>query len=164
MLTYKTGDLMRFTEDAFGHGCNCQKRMASGVAYAVRKTYFEMVQADLDSKLTPEERLGTATMVSLSNGKLGFNIYSQFKYGRDMVHVDYPALERGTRSVCNGLVSFGKKSLALPKIGCGLAGGDWAIVSKILEKISEETGIDITVYEFEPEIKVLINQLAPKNT
>jgi O-acetyl-ADP-ribose deacetylase (regulator of RNase III) len=138
---------MQFTEDAFGHGCNCQKRMASGVAAAVRKTYYEMVQADLDDRFTPEERLGTARVVKLSNGKLGFNIYSQFRYGTDRIQVDYAALETGVKSVCDGLVSFGKKTLALPKIGCGLAGGDWNVVSKILEKVSEKTGIDITIYE-----------------
>jgi O-acetyl-ADP-ribose deacetylase (regulator of RNase III) len=159
MLIYKTGDLMKFTEDAFGHGCNCQKRMASGVAYAVRHTYYEMVQADLDSEITPEQRLGTYIVVPLRNGKVGFNIYSQFKYGRDRVHVDYDALEAGVRGVCNELSSHSQKTLALPKIGCGLAGGDWSIVNKILEKISNETGVDITIYEFEPEIKGLINQV-----
>lgn len=147
MLTYKTGNLMNFTEDAFGHGCNCQKRMASGVAAAVKKTYYEMVQADLDSQRTPEERLGKATVVKLSNDKYGFNIYSQFRYGSDRIQVDYAALESGTRAACNALVAIEKKTLALPKIGCGLAGGDWNIVSKILEKISNETGIDITIYE-----------------
>ena len=35
-------------------------------------------------------------------------------------------------------------------LGCGLAGGEWKIVKAILETVSEETGIDITIYEFEP--------------
>jgi O-acetyl-ADP-ribose deacetylase (regulator of RNase III) len=159
MLTYKTGDLMKFTEDAFGHGCNCQKRMASGVAYAVRKTFYEMVQADLDSPVSNQERLGTFIRVSLSNGKIGYNIYSQFMYGRDRVNVDYGALEQGTLGACENLKASGFKTLALPKIGCGLAGGDWDVVSKILERVSNQTGVDITIYEFEPEIKGLINQV-----
>jgi O-acetyl-ADP-ribose deacetylase (regulator of RNase III) len=154
MITYKQGNLMQFTENAFGHGCNCQKRMASGVAAAVRQNYFEMVQADLDNDLTPEQRLGTYQGVRLSNGKVGFNIYSQFMYGRDRRHVDYDALETGVRAVCHELNQHGQRTLALPKIGCGLAGGDWLVVKEILEKISNETGIDITIYEFEP----------PKNT
>lgn len=162
MLNYKTGDLMKFTEDAFGHGCNCKKRMASGVAYAVRHTYYEMVLADLNSLITPEERLGSIIKVKLSNEKLGYNIYSQFGYGRDKVHVDYRALENGLRAVCSDLKNNGLKTLALPKIGCGLAGGDWDVVSKIIEKVSNS--IDITIYEFEPEIKGLINQVIKEIT
>lgn len=150
MISYKHGNLMHFTEDAFGHGCNCQKRMASGVAAAVRQNYFEMVQLDLDSPLTPQERLGTHQLVPLSNGKVGFNIYSQFMYGRDRVHVDYDALEHGVRGACNELIKHGKRTLALPKIGCGLAGGNWETVYNILDRISVETGVDITIYEYEP--------------
>jgi len=36
MITYKVGDILDFSEDAFGHGCNCQNTMGSGVAKAVR--------------------------------------------------------------------------------------------------------------------------------
>jgi len=149
-LGYKKSDLMNFSEDAFGHGCNCQKRMASGVAYAVRNTYFEMVEADTNDGRDPKGRLGQMIKVPLSNGKVGYNIYSQFMYGRDTRKVDYDALEAGVTSVCEDLIKDGKTSLALPKIGCGLAGGDWDIVGEILEKVSDKTGIEITIYEYEP--------------
>lgn len=148
MIKYITGDLMQFTEDAFAHGCNCQKRMASGVAAAVRKNYFEMVEADTASLLTPEQRLGTYVKVALKNGKVGYNIYSQFWYGRDRIHVDYGALENGLTAACVDLKNDGKNSIALPKIGCGLAGGDWKIVEGIVKRISETTGIEITIYEY----------------
>jgi O-acetyl-ADP-ribose deacetylase (regulator of RNase III) len=147
MIKYITADLMQFTEDAFGHGCNCQKRMASGVAAAVRKHYFEMVEADTMNPLTAEQRLGTYGKVSLKNGKIGYNIYSQFWYGRDKVHVDYGALENGLTAACLNLKTDGKTTLALPTIGCGLAGGDWNIVEGIVKRVSETTGIDITIYK-----------------
>ena len=149
-LSYKSANLMEFSEDAFGHGCNCQKRMASGVAYAVRSTFFEMVEADTNDDREPKDRLGEMIKVPLSNGKVGYNIYSQFMYGRDTRKVDYDALRRGVTSVCQDLIKDGKTSLALPKIGCGLAGGDWSVVSEILEDVSKDTGIEITIYEYEP--------------
>jgi len=150
LLKYKQGNLMQFTEDAFGHGCNCQKRMASGVAYAVRTTFFEMVEADTADEREPKGRLGEMIKVPLGNGRVGYNIYSQFMYGRDTRKVDYDALRKGVTAVCEDLIEDGKTSLALPRIGCGLAGGEWSVVSGILEEVSNETGIDITIYDYEP--------------
>ncbi len=146
MITFKAGDLMLFSEDAMGHGCNCQKHMGSGVAYAVKHTFPEMTLADTNNPLSNEDRLGTYGKVKLSNGKIGYNIYSQFKYGRDRVHVDYAALERALQAVCVDLKSSGLKTLALPMIGCGLAGGSWIVVEGILNRVSNSIGIDIVVY------------------
>ena len=38
-----------------------------------------------------------------------------------------------------------------PRIGCGLAGGDWKIVETILEEISSDFDIDIYIYDLTPE-------------
>ncbi len=146
MLDYKNGNLMEFVEDAFGHGCNCFKRMGSGVALAVKNTYPEMTDADTNSECTPKQRLGTIMAVSLKNGKIGYNIYSQFNYGSDKIQVDYLALEKALILCKENMKIRSLKSLALPKIGCGLAGGDWNIVEKIIEKVFEKTDIKITIY------------------
>ena len=126
-------------KNGFRSCCRCQKVLSGNGS------------ADMDRTDTSHERLGKYHMVPLANGKVGFNIYSQFWYGRDKRHVDYPALEKGVRGVCETLKSMNAKTLALPKIGCGLAGGEWPVVKEILEKVSSETGVNITIYEFEPE-------------
>lgn len=57
----------------------------------------------------------------------------------------YDALELGFRKLRQ---QFGKRNditIHMPKIGCGLAGGDWRIVSSIIERVFE--GIDVFVYE-----------------
>ena len=150
MITYKQGDLLEFSEDAFGHGCNCQSTMGSGVAKAVRAKWPVMYEvADCQSEFTPSQKLGNYTYVELPENKFGFNIYSQFDYrGRNVgkMDLDYGALERGVNGVCNHLSSNGLKTLALPLIGCGLAGGNWNIVEGILNRVSDATGIDIVVY------------------
>lgn len=40
----------------------------------------------------------------------------------------------------------GVEEVAIPKIGCGLAGGDWEVVSRIID---EATGDDLDVYVYE---------------
>jgi hypothetical protein len=41
----------------------------------------------------------------------------------------------------------------MPRIGCGLAGGTWYIVEKILLDIIEQFQISIFVYDFVPKPK-----------
>src|SRR5690242_10677704 len=98
MITYKQGDLLEFSEDAFGHGCNCQSTMGSGVAKAVRAKWPAMYEvADYQSQFSPQQKLGNYTYLELPDGKLGFNIYSQFDFrGRNVgkMDLDYGALER----------------------------------------------------------------------
>jgi O-acetyl-ADP-ribose deacetylase (regulator of RNase III) len=148
-MNFKNGDLMAFDQDCFGHGCNCRKRMASGVAAAVRKNFFAMVEADQNNTLTDDNRLGTFEAINLPNGKIGYNIYTQLNYGRDTIKVDYNAMRRAFIGLVFDMNARGLKSIALPRIGCGLAGGDWAIVEKIIDECF--VGIDVTIYEFQPK-------------
>lgn len=152
MINYKKGNLMSCEEEAFGHGANCKKTMGKGVAKFVKEKYPELYMADQNSPTTENERLGNFTKAKLRNGKTGYNIYSQFdyrkKYGDSDINVNYRALESGIKNTLEDMVKNGLKSLALPKIGCGLAGGDWAIVENMLNKLSEKySEISITIYE-----------------
>jgi O-acetyl-ADP-ribose deacetylase (regulator of RNase III) len=61
------------------------------------------------------------------------------------VRVDYDAV----RSVMRGVKeAFAGKRIGYPKIGAGLAGGDWAKIAAIIEE--ELAGEDHAVVEFVP--------------
>jgi len=56
-------------------------------------------------------------------------------------------------AVREGLVRVRKlaKSIAtvhMPRIGCGLAGGDWSVMEKIVQEELADHGIPVTVYDF----------------
>jgi hypothetical protein len=75
------------------------------------------------------------------------NSYTQYRYGQNhpdgVYHpVDYEAITLCMRKIN---LLFKGNSIGLPKIGCGLAGGDWNIVSKIIEK--ELCNMNVTVIE-----------------
>jgi len=77
------------------------------------------------------------------------NAYTQYWHGRNKpndvgIPLDYDALRLCMRKINH---NFKGLHIGLPKIGCGLAGGDWEIVSKIIEK--ELTDMKITVVEYE---------------
>jgi hypothetical protein len=37
----------------------------------------------------------------------------------------------------------------MPRIGCGLAGGEWSIVEPLIEEHLVKVGVPVTVYNFE---------------
>ena len=52
-------------------------------------------------------------------------------------------------AVYTDMYSKGIKSIGLPLIGCGLAGGDWSIVRDIIADVFEDTFIDVTIFVLE---------------
>ena len=64
-------------------------------------------------------------------------------------YVSYDAIYEIFRILANDLSI---KEVAIPKIGCGLAGGNWEIVSRI---INDATGDDLGVYVYYLEDKWL---------
>jgi len=39
-------------------------------------------------------------------------------------------------------------SVHMPRIGCGLAGGDWNVVESIINRTLTLRDVDVTVYDF----------------
>ena len=80
----------------------------------------------------------------LENGNpiIIINAYTQYRYGRDTRNVDYRAIEK----VMKRLKDWTHGRLGMPKIGCGLAGGEWSIVEEILNRVFDDR--EITVVEY----------------
>lgn len=57
----------------------------------------------------------------------------------------YDALELGFRKLRQRIKDRNDVTIHMPKIGCGLAGGDWRRVGSIVERVFD--GIDVFVYE-----------------
>jgi O-acetyl-ADP-ribose deacetylase (regulator of RNase III) len=143
------GDILKFTEDAAGHGCNCKRTMGSGVAKALRAKWPQVYQTDLDYvECAGKKKIGKFSRANVGENKKVYNIYTQVEFlPRGIDHFEYDGFKEGLSAVCDNMLKDGLKSLALPKIGAGLAGGNWSKIKKIIEEVSEEKGIDITIYE-----------------
>lgn len=74
-----------------------------------------------------------------------FNCATQNNYlPRGTRHANYDAI----RVAMTKLEKFAREngmSVAIPKIGAGLAGGDWKIIGPILDEVFSD--YDVTVYE-----------------
>ncbi|RMH19666.1 MAG: phosphatase [Acidobacteria bacterium] len=134
--------------DVIVHGCNCQCTMGAGIAKAIRKLFPEAYEADLATERGSRSKLGTyssATVYRNAHEITVINAYTQFHYQGRGVKVDYEAIRLAFRAIAR---DFSGRRIAYPRIGAGLGGGDWGLISKILNQ--ELANEDHTLVEFAP--------------
>ena len=136
------GDLLDTKADIIIHGCNCFCTMNSGVAKDLRSKWPGIYIEDLKTARGDRGKLGTYTSYTTNEGPIIVNAYTQHRYGTDKQYLEYSALRRVFSKI--HLDFEDSLTIALPKIGCGLAGGDWKIVQDIIQETL--TGRDITIY------------------
>lgn len=163
------GDLIKLAQkakfDVIAHGCNCFCTMGAGIAPQMAKSFLcdDASKYPGESTDFPDNR---GNMFKLGNieyyswfvfGDDGerrrlevVNAYTQYKYGRnhkdgDKTPVDYAAIEMCMKKIN---YRFKGKHIGLPRIGCGLAGGDWEIVKKIIQ--TELKDCKVTIVNYKP--------------
>jgi O-acetyl-ADP-ribose deacetylase (regulator of RNase III) len=154
-----TGDLIEMAKngefDVIVHGCNCFNTMGGGVAALIKKEFPEAWQADRATIVGNPRKLGTISF-AMSIPEAGdaranlivVNAYTQFRYWKDESDnpftplVDYVAVRDAFAAIKKQLGGQNYK-FGIPKIGAGLAQGDWDIISNIID--TEMIGEDITL-------------------
>jgi len=145
-MKYIDGDLIQLAKegkfDVIGHGCNCFHSMGAGIAKTIKQSWPEVSMADHCSRYGDVNKLGTFTHVDYGD-LVVLNLYTQFKYTSIQVDVDYDAVRKCMKAVKK---RYSGKRIGFPLIGAGLAGGDWDIISKIIEdELGDE---DVTIVKF----------------
>lgn len=133
--------------DVLVHGANCQNTMGAGIALSIRREFPEAYAADCATPRGDRAKLGTFSYAEVVRGTARFivvNAYTQFNYGGPGVRVDYDAVARAMAAIKQ---QFAGRRIAYPKIGAGLAGGDWPRLAAIIEAALE--GEDHTLIEFD---------------
>lgn len=144
MIHYVKGDLFKSNAGIIAHGCNCVGGFGSGVAAQVAKLYPRAKNAYLNRHEEFGWELGEVQFVYIGKGRYIANCATQKEYyPRDRLHADYDAIRKAMTEV-KRYASGMKKTIAIPKIGAGLAGGDWDIIEGILKEVFDN--YDITVY------------------
>lgn len=147
------GNLLDVEKGIIVHGCNCHGVMGSGVAKAIRQKWPEAYTVYSNRFKTTDLFLGDIVAIGplFTEGKvfrhldclsknipenvIVVNAMTQYDYGanKDVVFVDYDAL-----AACFARIKIiardAKLPVHFPLIGCGLANGDWDIVSEIIDR------------------------------
>ena len=132
---YIRGDLLSADADIICHQVNLQGYMGGGLALSIAKR-FPSVEKEYQNY--EPKRLGE---VCFSNTDT-FVIANCFSQTEDF-DTDYSALRKCLFKVKEYMNLNGLKTIAIPyKYGCGIANGNWDIVSTIFESIFD----DILIY------------------
>jgi O-acetyl-ADP-ribose deacetylase (regulator of RNase III) len=125
------------------HGCNCFHKMGAGIAKRLVSVYPKILEEDKMTRFADKRKLGTILPITVEKDVIVINCYTQYNYGRGEELINYNAVYWCMVNVKQYLYSLDKPyELRSPKIGCGLAGGDWERVKDIITQI----GIDPFIY------------------
>lgn len=147
------GDLIKMALlgefDVIIHGCNCMCAMGAGIAKTMKAVFPEAYAVDCKTESGDKEKLGTISTVTVKRDEHEITIvngYIQYHWKGKGSKTDYDAMKSVMKEVEN---RFADKRIGLPLIGAGLAGGDWGMISQIIEE--ELEGTDHTLVKFKPE-------------
>jgi O-acetyl-ADP-ribose deacetylase (regulator of RNase III) len=170
MINYIDGDLIELAKkgmfDVIVHGCNCQSTMGAGIAPQMARAFgcdkfsMELWGPDINKLGNIDYEilvLGENSIWSLNDAKnnkeepelVVVNAYTQNMYGKNhkdgvSMPFDYEAF-----TVCMRKINekFSNKHVGMPKIGAGLAGGNWNRIESII--MGTLTRCKVTVVNYE---------------
>lgn len=149
------GDLIKLTLgkefDIIVHGCNCFCTQGAGIALSMSR-YFNTLNpikypGEHITRKGDINKLGNIEYskfrLPLDSNVIVINAYTQYTYGNNSVN--YNAI-----SLCLMKINFmfSGQNIGMPKIGCGLAGGDWNIVANLIDE--HMYNMNVTVVEYNP--------------
>jgi O-acetyl-ADP-ribose deacetylase (regulator of RNase III) len=164
------GDLIQLAKegrfDVITHGCNCLSNMGAGIAPQMAKA-FGVDKFWMESWGPSISKLGCIDYETCVIGKndiwsiedadnklnepelIVVNSYTQFRYGKNHTDgvskpLDYEALTLCMRKINQ---EFSGKHIGLPKIGAGLAGGDWNRIKKIIQTELKDMKVSVVIYK-----------------
>ncbi|MCA9060340.1 MAG: macro domain-containing protein [Planctomycetaceae bacterium] len=144
------GDLIQLALDCkfdvIIHGCNCQCTMGAGIAKSIKAAFPEAFAADQETNKGDRNKLGTISFASVTRDGHEITVvngYTQFHWRGPGVKADYDAIRAVMARIRQ---EFSGRKIGYPRIGAGLAKGDWSQIAAIIDE--ELDGEDHTLVEF----------------
>lgn len=137
MFKVVTGNLLNETRGILVHGVNCQGAMGAGIALEVKKRYPKAYESYIAfgerNGWHPNLLLGQVDFVQISDELFIANAFIQASYGRsDFRYVSYDAVDECFSRIKQYAI-YRELPVKYPRIGAGLANGNWDIVSAIIQ-------------------------------
>lgn len=147
MITYRTGDLLAAGTQALVNTVNTVGVMGKGIALQFAERYAENLRvykaACKSGALVP----GTMLVVR-DRDMQGERVIVNFPTKKDYKHKSkYEYIETGLVALVAAIQEHGIRSIAVPPLGCGNGGLDWAVVKPMIERHLGALDTDVVVYE-----------------
>ncbi|MFC3834320.1 Appr-1-p processing protein [Deinococcus rufus] len=157
MIQYVTGDATRPTGDGpkiLVHVCNDVGAWGRGFVVSLSKRWKEPERAFrrwAAGETSQPYALGEVQFVPVAADVTVANVIGQHDIARknrptDVPPVRYDAIRTGLARVRGEARRLGA-SVHMPRIGAGVAGGEWAVIEPIIEAELATHGVTVTVYD-----------------
>lgn len=135
------------------HVCNDLGKWGKGFVLAISRRWKEperVYKASFDH--SPPPALGDVQFVPVAASIVVANLIGQHGIATRASKtppVRYDAIRDGLVTVAAQAHALGA-SVHMPRIGCGLAGGDWTRIEPLIAEALTASNIEVTVYDFAP--------------
>ena len=148
MINYTKGDLLSSKAQALVNTVNTVGVMGKGIALHFKEMFPNNFTVYAESCKRREMVPGKMLVVRDSNLALGERLVINFP---TKVHWRQPSkyeyIEAGLRDLVRVIKEYGITSIAVPPLGCGNGGLDWALVKEMINRaLSPLDGVEVTVY------------------
>ena len=168
MIKFTSGDILRADAEAIVNTVNCVGVMGRGIALQFKKAWPENFKAYARACKQKEVQPGIMFITEtgqLTNPKYIINFPTK-RHWRGASKIE--DVELGLSALVHDIKAKGIKSIAIPPLGSGLGGLDWADVRLLIEAaLGDIDDVEVLVYEPKgaPESdKMVKNRQVPKMT
>ncbi|WP_425040567.1 type II toxin-antitoxin system antitoxin DNA ADP-ribosyl glycohydrolase DarG [Primorskyibacter sp. S187A] len=147
MIRYTTGDVLRADVDAIVNTVNCVGVMGRGIALQFKKTFpknYEKYRAACDRGEVVPGKMFITERDAMLGPRFIINFPTK-RHWRGKSRIE--DIESGLTALREDIQAYGIRSIAIPPLGAGLGGLNWADVRDRIERALGELDIDIVVYE-----------------
>ncbi len=160
-LTYLIGDatqpIIRENEySVIVHCCNTLGAWGAGFVIPLAKRYPNARSSYFNYIHQGNVKLGDVDEVKVTDNIYVANLMGQKFLGKGPngeIPCDYNAIEKGFLNIIGSWFNRNEYySIHLPRIGCGLAGGDWKVIEDIIKRtFIDMANVDVFVYDLKKQ-------------
>jgi len=150
VIEFKTGDILTEDAEALANTVNCVGIMGRGVALKFKEAFPENFKAYALACRRQEVQPGRMFVFNtgkLTNPRYIINFPTK-RHWRGKARIE--DIEKGLKALVGEVRSRGIRSLAIPPLGAGLGGLDWAVVRPRIERAFLALS-DVRIVVFEPQ-------------
>ncbi len=148
MISFTSGDILRDDSEAIVNTVNCVGVMGRGIALQFRNAYPDNFEAY--ARACKDERVHPGRMFVFETGQLAHPRYiinfPTKRHWRGKSRME--DIDAGLVSLVDEVHTRGIRSIAIPPLGSGLGGLNWADVkTRIVAAMAELPNVAVTIYE-----------------
>ena len=149
MIHELSGDILFSGAKAIAHGVAPNDDFHQGLALQLRERMPALYKDFRHVCQTQHPKSGTLWTWMSSDGRFIVNLFTQegaYDHGSKPGHATLNHINHSLHALRNFVIKEKVSSLALPRLGCGVGGLDWAEVKPLIEKQLGDLGIPVYLY------------------